>query len=209
MTKTMQLCALFIAALVARPVMAQDFTPYQEMPAGVYKIDKSHASLIWKVSHAGLSNYTARFKSFDAQINFNPKDVTKSNVTATIDPTSLETDYVATSEKDFNQNLITKEEWFNAKKFPKITFSSRKIVLTDKTSGKIYGDLTLLGVKKPIVMDVVLNGAYKVQPFSQKPTFGFSATTSINRSEWGLATYSPVIGEKVDIVIEAEFAQTK
>lgn len=201
------LAATTVIGFMSLPALAQEFTPYAEMPAGVYSVDKNHASLTWKVSHAGLSNYTARFKSFDAQITFDPADVTKSTVTATIDPTSLETDYVATAEKDFNKNLITKEEWFNAGKFPEIKFASTKVEKTGENTGKIHGDLTFLGVTKPVTLDAVFNGAYKVQPFSQKPTLGFSATASLNRSDWGLATYIPAIGDKVDIIIEGEFAQ--
>jgi len=200
--------ALAVAAIsFSTPARAQEFTPYDQMPAGVYSLDKTHASLIWRVKHAGLSNYTARFKSFDADITFDPKDVTKSSVKAAIDPASLETDYAATAEKDFNKNLITEEKWFNAGKFPQITFASTKIEKTGENTGKIHGDLTLLGVTKPVVLDAVFNGAYVQQPFSQKPTLGFSATGSLDRSDWGMDTYVPAIGDKVEIIIEAEFAR--
>lgn len=206
--------ALFAAAfamvsLTAASAFAQDMkmTPWKDMPAGVYSIDKYHASLTWKVMHAGLSNYTARFKSFDADITFDPADITKSKVSAKIDPASLETDFVPTAEKDFNKNLITQEQWFNAGKFPEITFNSTKIEVTGDNTGKIHGDLTLLGVTKPVVLDATFNGAYAVQPFSQKAAMGFSATTSISRSDFGMSTYVPMIGDKVDIIIEAEFAK--
>lgn len=209
MTRTRLIAAaLLLASFAATPAHAQDMTPWKDMPAGVYSVDKTHASLLWKVSHAGLSNYTARFKSFDADITFDPADLTKSKVTAKIDPASLETDYVPTAEKDFNKNLITQEQWFNAGKFPQITFTSTKIEVTGDNTGKIHGDLTLLGVTKPVVLDAVFNGAYAVQPFSKKPTLGFSATGSLTRSDFGLDTYVPAIGDKVDIVIEAEFAKS-
>lgn len=209
MTRTRLIAAaLLLASFAATPAHAQDMTPWKDMPAGVYSVDKTHASLLWKVSHAGLSNYTARFKSFDADITFDPADLTKSKVTAKIDPASLETDYVPTAEKDFNKNLITQEQWFNAGKFPQITFTSTKIEVTGDNTGKIHGDLTLLGVTKPVVLDAVFNGAYTVQPFSKKPTLGFSATGSLTRSDFGLDTYVPAIGDKVDIVIEAEFAKS-
>lgn len=199
--------AVMFAALATAPAYANDMTAWKDMPAGIYTVDKTHASLIWKVSHAGLSNYTARFKSYDAEINFDPADITKSSVTAKIDPATLETDYVATAEKDFNKNLITKEEWFNAGKFPEITFKSTKIEVTGENTGKIHGDLTFLGVTKPVTLDATFNGAYALQPFSKKPAMGFSATGSLNRSDFGMSTYVPMIGDKVDIIIEAEFAK--
>lgn len=208
MTRTaLMTAAVMFAALATAPAYANDMTAWKDMPAGIYTVDKTHASLIWKVSHAGLSNYTARFKSYDAEINFDPADITKSSVTAKIDPATLETDYVATAEKDFNKNLITKEEWFNAGKFPEITFKSTKIEVTGENTGKIHGDLTFLGVTKPVTLDATFNGAYALQPFSKKPAMGFSATGSLNRSDFGMSTYVPMIGDKVDIIIEAEFAK--
>lgn len=203
--------ALAVAAtvLTSPAAMAQTLTAYKDMPAGVYEVDKTHASLTWKVSHVGLSNYTARFTSFDAQIKFDPTDVTKSTVIAKIDPTTLETDFVPTEKKDFNKVLQSDEKWFDAAKFPTITFTSTKIEKTGDSTGKIHGDLTLLGVTKPVVLDAVFNGAYVEQPFNKKPTLGFSAKTTITRSDWGMSTYAPMIGDKVDIIIEAEFNKNK
>ena len=64
-----------------------------EVPAGSYKLDREHASLIFRVNHLGFSNYTARFKRFDAKLEFDPRNLAASKVTATVDPDSLETDY--------------------------------------------------------------------------------------------------------------------
>lgn len=203
---------LLTAALVAAPfsLKAQEtptFTPYDQMPAGVYELDKNHASLLWRVSHAGLMQYTARFKDFDAKINFNPQSPEKSHVEAKINPLSVETDFVATPEKDFNQNLATGEQWFNGVKFPQISFKTDSFEITGENTGKLTGTLSMLGVEKPVILDVKLNGAYAMQPFSQKPTMGFSATSKILRSEWGMDTYVPMIGDEVEIIIEGEFAK--
>ena len=182
-------------------------TDYKAMPAGVYTLDKTHASLTWKVSHLGLSNYTARFTNFDAEIDFDPKDFEQSKVTATIDSSSIETDYPYPEKKDFDKKLVEKEEWFNAKKFPEITFTSNSVEMTGKNTALMTGDLTFLGVTKPVSLNVTFNGAMKKQPFSKKPTLGFSASGSLKRSEWGMATYVPNIGDEVILLIEAEFAK--
>ena len=209
MNKTLLALAIMAAGFGAYPAAAQDMTPYKDMPAGIYKMDVHHASLTWKVKHVGLSNYTARFKTFDAAITFDPADIEKSSVKATIDPTSLETDYAPTAEVNFNKELGTSDKWLNAGKFPTITFTSTRVERTGENTGKIYGDLSLLGVTKPVVLDAVFNGAYLVQPFNNLPTLGFSATTSIKRSDWGLTTYVPAIGDEVQIIIEAEFNKQK
>ena len=180
---------------------------YQDMPAGVYQLDKTHASLTWKVSHLGLSNYTARFTRFDAEVDFKPQAPENSKVTVTIDPTSIKTDYPYPEEKDFDKKLVEKAEWFNAAKFPEIKFTSSRIEMTGENTAVMTGNLTFLGVTKPVSFNVTFNGAMEQQPFSQKPTLGFSATGSLKRSEWGMATYVPNIGDEVMLLIEVEFAK--
>ena len=84
-----------VAALTFIPLggaLAQT-TPYNEMPAGVYNLDETHAQLVWQVSHLGLSNYTARFTDFDADLIFDPEKPENSQLIATIDPTSIKTDF--------------------------------------------------------------------------------------------------------------------
>ncbi|MCH2038360.1 MAG: YceI family protein [Rickettsiales bacterium] len=182
-------------------------TGYQEMPAGVYQLDNTHASLIWKVSHLGLSNYTARFTDFDANVTFDPENPEMSKVTASINPTSIETDYPNVETKDFNKKLSDGEDWFNSKTFPEITFTSTGIKRTGDNKGIMTGNLSFLGVTKPVSLDVTFNGAFAKQPFSQKPTLGFSASGNLKRSDWGMDTYVPNIGDEVALLIEAEFVK--
>lgn len=196
---------LFLLCFLVIPMTASADTQPDAMPAGVYKMDNTHASLIWKVDHMGLSNYTARFTKFDADILFNPEDMTKSRLKATIDPTSIRTDYPKPEEKDFDKKLIDGKEWFNTTQFPSITFNSTAIEKTGDMTAKITGDLTFLGVTKPVVLDVTLNKAMGNHPFANKPALGFSATGSLKRSEFGFDTYIPTIGDDVEIIIEAEF----
>ena len=178
---------------------------FNEMPEGQYTLDLTHASVVWKVSHLGLSDYTARFADFDASINFDADDISKSTVTATINPMSIQTAYPNAEEKDFDKILATDEAWFNAGKFADITFRSTSIDMTTERTAKMSGQLTFLGVTKPVTLDVEFNGAMQRQPFSGKPTMGFSATTTIKRSEWGMTKYVPNIGDSVDVMIEGEF----
>lgn len=210
MIKSFKRLALSTAAVitmgVASPVFA-NLTPYSEMPAGVYTLDKTHASLTWKVSHIGLSDYTARFTKFDSELTFDPANPEASSVTVTIDPTSIKTDYPYPEKKDFDKKLIEGEEWFNSLAFPEITFTSTSIEKTGENTGKMTGDLSFLGMTKPLTLDVTFNGAYAVQPFSQKPAIGFSAHGILKRSEWGFDTYVPNIGDDVELLIEVEYGQ--
>jgi polyisoprenoid-binding protein YceI len=177
------------------------------MPPGIYELDKAHASITWKISHMGLSNYTARFTDFDAYIILDSNDLTQSSLLATIYPTSLKTDYPYKEEKDFDAKLSNDKDWFNASKFPKIDFESTKIKTKGKKKGSIEGNLTLLGITKPLTLDVTFNGAYLKKPLSNQPALGFSATTTLKRSDFGFDIYIPMIGDEVEILIEAEFSK--
>ncbi|MDX1974075.1 MAG: YceI family protein [Rickettsiales bacterium] len=196
---------ILAASLACLPILACAQTPANEMPAGDYQLDKTHASLTWKVSHMGLSNYTARFTRMDATLNFDPKDPTKSKLVATVDPTSVRTDYPNADKKDFDAELAKGETWFNAGKFPEIKFVSTSIDKTGEKTGKVHGNLTFLGVTKPLTLDVTFNGAYAQKPMVNTPGIGFSATAKLKRSDWGFSTYIPTLGDEVTLLIEVEF----
>lgn len=181
---------------------------FNEMPAGEYIVDLSHASVVWKVSHLGLSDYVARFADFDASIQFDPTNIEASKVTASINPMSIQTAYPNASEKDFDNILATDKAWFNAGKFASIEFASTSIQMTGDKTAVMQGELRFLGVSKSVSLDVIFNGAMTKQPFSGKPTLGFSANTTIKRSDWGMSKYVPNIGDSVEVMIEGEFAKT-
>ena len=199
------LSTLAILLLIPASSQAAEKVAATEVPSGEYVLDKSHASLIWKVSHLGLSDYTARFTDFDATIDFNSQDPTKSKLTVEVNPLSVETDYPYEEEKDFDKKLAESESWFNSSEFPKITFESKKIEKTGDDTGIIHGHLTMLGETKPLKLKVTSNGGYLKKPFAEVPALGFSATATMKRSDWGFDTYVPTIGDEVKILIEVEF----
>ncbi|MFT6388702.1 MAG: polyisoprenoid-binding protein YceI [Cellvibrionaceae bacterium] len=181
-------------------------SPFNDMPQGEYKLDLSHASIVWRVSHLGLSDYVARFTEFDASIDYRPNNIEKSSVTASINPMSIQTAYPNAAKKDFNKELAMDKGWFNAGEFASITFTSTSLNMTAEKTAIMKGKLTFLGLTKEIVLDVTFNGAMTRQPFSGKPTMGFSASTNLMRSEFGMSKYVPNIGDSVEVLIEGEFA---
>jgi polyisoprenoid-binding protein YceI len=199
---------VFVLALTSSVSWVFAKSAFNDMPAGEYKVDLSHASIVWKVSHLGLSNYVARFTEFDAAIDYNASDIEKSQVTASINPMSIQTAYPNAEEKDFNNILATEKIWFDAASFASINFVSTSIDMTSETTAMMKGKLTFLGVTKEISLDVVFNGAMTKQPFTGKPTMGFSATTNIVRSEFGMSKYVPSIGDNVEVMVEGEFAHS-
>lgn len=191
--------------ILSHNAYANKASSIEELPAGSYQLDKSHASVIWKVSHMGLSNYTARFTDFDAEIILSPKNIEESKLIANVNPTSVETDYPYPEKKDFDAEIAYGKDWFNSENHPTITFKSTKIKKVANDKGIITGDLTFLGVTKTIDLDVTFNGAYLEKPFSKQPAVGFSARGKIKRSDFGFKTYIPLIGDEVEILIETEF----
>jgi polyisoprenoid-binding protein YceI len=200
----MRIVSLLILFLLI-PLTVRAEVRLENLPSGVYKIDPTHASLTWRVSHMGLSNYTARFKQFDAVINLDTRTPDKSTLTANINPMSIETDYPNPEKEDFNKTLATGEQWFNAGAFPKIDFVSHSIEITSENTGAIHGTLTMLGISKPWNLDVIFNGAMVEHPFSKMPVVGFSAAGIIQRSEWGMNGGLPHVGDDVEVIIEGEF----
>lgn len=183
--------------------------------AGTYAIDPTHTSVTWRVNHFGLSKYTGRFKTVDATLQFNPEDPAANSITVTIDPLSVETDYPAdykASHADspyatWNEDLARNANWLNGDAFPQITFTSTSITQETASTGKVTGDLTFLGVTKPVTLDVTYNGKANFPWAPEADKIGFSAKAVLKRSDFGNATYAPNIGDEVEVLIETEFQQ--
>jgi len=168
--------------------------------AGAYRLDESHASLIFKINHLGFSNYVGRFENFSASLDFDVEDVSAAKVSAIIDMTSLD---IANDE--FAQTLMG-PEWFDADQFPQAIFESKEIRAIGENIGVMSGALTLHGVTRPIAFDVTFNGG--ARDFLRSAyVVGFSATAKIDRTEFGISKFSGVIGNEVEIEIEAEFTR--
>jgi polyisoprenoid-binding protein YceI len=194
--------------MLAVAVAALSAPAFAQAPAGAYGVDRTHASITWKGLHQGLSWYTARFTSFDITVDFNEADVSKSKVTASVDLKSVETDYAktrpASSNTDFNAELGG-ERFLNSAKFPQATFTSTAISKTGDKTGKMTGNLTFMGVSKPVTFDVTYVGN-RNDPRSQKHKIGFQAVGSLKRSDFGVAVGGP-IADEIKLEINAELIQ--
>ena len=189
----------FALAFICGPALADLRQPDQDLsvvPAGDYVLDKRHASVIAKVSHMGLSGYTMRFDKVDGRFDFDPAQPDAAKLTVTIDANSLDVGDDGLSRK-------FAREFLGAAANPEITFVSTGIQRTDPTHGEINGDLTLDGVTRPVRLDVTFNG-YDVSLIGGR-RMGFSAVCDIVRSEFGSKAWLGLVGDKVHLIIEAEF----
>lgn len=162
-----------------------------------YKIDPTHTATVFSWNHFGFSTPSANFTDIQGTISVDNAKPEKSSVNVTIPLSSVNTNVKALDE-EFQQ-----EAWFNADKYPNITFKSTKVETKDKKNFKITGDLTIKGVTKPVVLDAVLNkqGAH---PMTKAETVGFNATTSFDRSLFGIGNYVPNVGDKIVVNITTE-----
>lgn len=162
----------------------------------VYKLDPNHTAVTWRISHFGFSNPSGKFMNIDGTILFDENDFTASGVKAVIP-----VDKGLSGVPRLDEHLQAKE-FFDTTTYPTATFSSTKVEMSGPKTAKVTGDLTLRGVTRPVVLDVILN---HIGPNMMKQkTVGFSASGVIKRSDFGMTAYLPDLGDEVRIEIESE-----
>jgi polyisoprenoid-binding protein YceI len=170
-----------------------------KLAAGDYQLDPSHSSVIFKVNHMGLSTFVGRFNQLDASLNFDPKNILNTRLHA----------WVATNSIDVNnpglEKQLSSSSWFNSSVYPKAELTTLSVEATPNANQFVFNaKLNLLGVEKPIKLlatfhggaDNFLTGFY---------TLGFSAQTEFLRSDFSMDSYIPMVGDKVNVEIYAEF----
>ena len=162
-----------------------------------YQIDPTHTATVFTWNHFGFSTPSANFSDIQGTINVDNAKPANSSVNVTIPLTSLNTNV-----KALDEHLKT-ADFFDAAKYPNITFKSTKVQALGKNKYKITGNLTVKDVTKPVVLDAVLN-KQGIHPMTKAESIGFNATTSFNRSAFGVGAYVPNVGDKITVNITTE-----
>lgn len=169
---------------------------FSAQAAETYKLDPSHTAITWHVNHFGFSTPSGKFMSVDGDVKLDEANPAASSVKVTVDVNGINSGVAKLDEH------LKTPDFFDVAKFPTATFISTKVVPTGKDTAKVEGNLTLHGVTKPVTLDVKLN---KIGENMMKlKTAGFTASTTIKRSEFGITTYVPNLGDDVKIEIESE-----
>jgi polyisoprenoid-binding protein YceI len=200
MNKTVALSALLSCLVLSGAAHAQVSQDLSKVQAGRYALDTSHANILFEVDHLGFSGYIGRFNKFDGFLTFDPKSKAMGAVDITIDAASIDTNH------DELEGKLRGVDVFNVAKFPTIRFVGSRIDSVVGNKGKLHGDLTMMGVTKQVSMDVTFNGVGP-NPYLKKDTLGFAASGLIKRSEWGLNSWLPFIGDDVILTVRAEFGK--
>lgn len=171
--------------------------PVSAQAAETYTLDPYHTNLYWKANHFGFSNPSGKFGAVTGTVSLDEKNPAASVVDVTVNTGS-----VVTGIDLFNEHLRG-ANFFQSEKFPTAKFVSTKVDVTGKDMATVTGDLTLLGVTKPVTLNVTLNKIGE-NPISKLKTAGFTATGVVKRSEFGINYALPGVSDDVQLTIDAE-----
>jgi polyisoprenoid-binding protein YceI len=142
-----------------------------------YAIDKAHSAVSFRVRHLGISNVTGYFRQYDASIELDGNDLRTFKTSASIDVASIDT------ENGMRDNHLKSPDFFEVEKYPKLTFTSKRIQNINGNNFQIVGDLTIKATTKEVVLNAEYLGTTRMRDTEK---VGFSASTTINRKEFGL-----------------------
>lgn len=194
-----------VEAPAAPPAAAPDVS---QLPAGAYKIDPSHSTLVFHVNHLGFSTYTASFSKFTIDLQLDPAAPEKATVAATIDLASLT---LPNPPAGFVDELLN-PTWLDKATTPQLTFKSTSVTKTGPATADIKGDFTLKGITKPVTLHATFNGGYAGHPQDPNARIGFSAKGVLKRSDFGITVGIPVppstmgVSDEVAFEIETELS---
>lgn len=180
--------------LTTMSLLATSFSLYAA--AESWTLDPEHTSVLWKIEHLGFSTQVGKFYA-SGTLTVDEKNPKNSKVDAKVKVSDI-----VTGLPELNKHLLG-HQFFDSDKFPIATFVSNKVDVINKNSGKIYGTLSIHGVSKPVTLDVTMNKTGQ-NPINNKMTMGFTATTVIKRSDFGMNTLLPALGDEIKLEISAE-----
>jgi polyisoprenoid-binding protein YceI len=189
----------FVWALVASLAIAASAAAQ----AGTWQIDPNHSSAQFAVKHLAVSTVRGAFTKVSGSAKYDPADPSKTSLEATIDANSVDT------RVEMRDNDLRSARFFDVQKYPTITFHSKQVQVVGKGKLKIAGELTIHGVTKDVTLDVDGPSAPIKDPMGKGQRIGASATTKVNRQDFGITTMPGGIGDEITITIDTELTQDK
>jgi polyisoprenoid-binding protein YceI len=189
------LIAIIVAIAIAVPSLS----------AATWEIDKAHSSVGFTVKHMVITNVNGKFDDFSGTINFDGKDFAAATVVVSINPATINTGNA------FRDKHLKSPDFFAADSLPQMGFKSKKVIPGKDNTFQVVGDLTMRGVTKEVTLDATFNGTVKGPQGDTR--VGFSATTTVNRQDWGISWSKTldsgglVASNDVKIALEVEAIQ--
>jgi polyisoprenoid-binding protein YceI len=173
--------------------------------ADTYKLDPQLTEVRFSWDHLGMSRQSGRFTEVEGKVEFDPANPEASRVDVVMKVASIKTGVPA-----LDQALISTKEYFDVASHPAITFNSTNVKMTGEKSALVSGNLMINGIVKGVILDVVWNFTGDHPLANINPTYlgryssGFSATTQIRRSDFGITRTIPYVSDEIMITIETE-----
>ncbi|KOF13888.1 hypothetical protein AC244_29455 [Ensifer adhaerens] len=168
-----------------------------QVEAKTFDIDIVHSSMAFFIDHLGFSRVIGVAKEFGGTFEFDAAKPEASSLDVNVKVASISTN---NTQRDSD---IQGADWFNATEFPDITFVGKEFKQANENTGSIVGDLTIAGVTQPATLDVVFNKEGE-NPWDKSHVVGFSAQTTVKRSDFGMKSALGMIGDEVRLYIEIE-----
>ncbi len=192
-------CTLVACSGLLRPNLD---TELPELRPGNYQLDPRHSRLLFKVDHLGLSQFIGRFNQVDARLQFDPEQLEQTRLDARVETGSIDV-----NDPDFELTL-SGSDWLDVEQFPAAVFQSETVQASGDNQLTMEGQLTLLGVRRPITLEVTFNGG-GYNWLTSSYTLGFKASGRFLRSDFGLDSFIPAIGDEIELEIHGEFLQVE
>jgi polyisoprenoid-binding protein YceI len=173
----------------------------------VWTVDKAHSTVEFAVKHMMVSTVKGTFREFEGTAHIDEEHPERSSVRATVDVASIDT-----KEPQRDAHLKS-DDFFNAERFPKMTFVSKRVERVDEDTYNVIGDLTIRDITREVVLKTTFEGRV-TDPWGNDRA-GFEATAEISRKEFGLRwnqlleTGGAVVGDKVRIILHIELVKTQ
>ena len=190
--------AVLLAGSAFAQMASQDPKTVQ---AGTYAVEPYHTRVLFSVTHFGFTTYWGDVTGVSGSLTLDPKNAAADQVSVSIPVSS-----VSTTNGKLDGELKS-PMFLDATTYPTITFVSKSVKRTGPTSAVVTGDQTQHGVTRPVTLDAKFNAGGS-NPMSKKYTVGFDAHGKINRSDFGVKTFVPMVSDQVDITISAAFEKT-
>ena len=162
-----------------------------------YKLDPDHTMVLFSWSHFGFSHPTADLGLGEGTLVFDPQNPAQSSVDVTLPLSKLDTHVPALDEH------LKQAGFFDAARYPVVTFKSTRVVPVDGTHFKVTGNLTVHGVTRPVTLDATLN-KIGIHPMLKVQAIGFDATATLKRKDFGVGAFVPMVSDEIQIRITTE-----
>lgn len=166
--------------------------------AGHYVVDPAHTRVLFSVSHFGFSTFYGEFPGAWGHLSIDPAAPERTKLSVSVPVAN-----VTTTNSTLDRELRS-ADWLDAQRYPAITFESSSVDVTDDGGALVHGQLALHGVTRPLTLEARFVGG-GINPVKDRYTIGFDARGRFKRSQFGVESHLPLIGDDIELILSGAF----